>query len=118
MLIIIALFLTMNYLVSSFLSTVFANTAAITHILAIMIFVTLAMMLIHETRRFAIPAMFLVVVLMVALEVLAPYATVMTNVIAGILSITGLVYVKRPMLRYVRRNPDLPAWAAWTLRII
>ena len=123
MLIFIVLFMVASYVTTSFLVTVFANTAAIYSILSIVLFGGIGLMFLKEARRIGTTIFLAAVLLMVAVQGLAPYKDILIKCVAAILAIVGLVLLKRPMLRFVRndersQNPFLPVWARWVMRLI
>ena len=119
MLIFIGILIVANMLVTGLFTFIYANTAAIYSLLALLIFATLAMTFIQSTRRFAWVGFVMVILLYVAVDVLQPYTVSIAWIISAILAIVATVVVKRPMLRMVRRNRNnLPAWSRIVLSII
>lgn len=119
MLIFTGILIVANMLVTGLFTFIYANTAAIYSLLALLIFATLAMTFIQSTRRFAWVGFVMVILLYVAVDVLQPYTVSIAWIISAILAIVATVVVKRPMLRMVRRNRNnLPAWSRIVLSII
>lgn len=116
------LFVATSFVTTSLLTTVFTNTVAINTILALVLFMGLGLMFVQQTKRWAWTIFVGAIILMVAVQTLAPYQEILTNVVATIIAVIGLVNVKRPMLRFVRNNEKsqnpLPTWTRWILRLI
>lgn len=109
-----------SHLVGSVLAGVFANSEAMYSILAVGIFAAIALWFIPKTKGYALGIVGVLIVAYVAVEVLAPYASVLTIVIAAVASVVVLVQVKRPMLQYLHRGNgrNLPTWARVCLTLL
>lgn len=109
-------------LVSSFVASIFASAAALSKFCALLVFAFVALA-IGTRSRLAWTAMFLVVLIMVALDVLAPYSAVIAKVLAFVIACVATYFIKNPILRYVRNdqrsnNPRLSPVIRTVLRII
>ena len=109
-------------LVSSFVASIFASAAALSKFCALLVFAFVALA-IGTRNRLAWTAMFLVVLIMVALDVLAPYSAVIAKVLAFVIACVATYFIKNPILRYVRNdqrsnNPRLSPFLRTVLRII
>lgn len=90
-------------LVSSFVASIFASAAALSKFCALLVFAFVALA-IGTRSRLAWTAMFLVVLVMVALDVLAPYSAVIAKVLAFVIACVATYFIKNPILRYVRND--------------
>jgi len=99
---------------------IFANASAMYSILAIGIFATLALWFIPGAKKYSIGAFLLCVIAYAGIEILAPYAGVLTTVIAVIATIAVLIMVKRPILRYLHNanGRALPTWGRIALYLL
>ena len=109
-------------LVSSFVASIFASAVALSQFCALLVFAFVALA-IGTRSRLAWTAMFLVVLVMVALDVLAPYSAVIAKVLAFVIACVATYFIKNPILRYVRNdqrsnNPRLSPIIRTVLRII
>lgn len=107
---------------SGFIAGIFASAAALSKFCALLVFAFVALA-IGTRSRLAWTAMFLVVLVMVALDVLAPYSAVIAKVLAFIVACVVTYFIKNPILRYVRHdqrsdNPRLSPIIRTVLRII
>ena len=107
---------------SGFIAGIFASAAALSKFCALLVFAFVALA-IGTRSRLAWTAMFLVVLVMVALDVLAPYSAVIAKVLAFVIACVATYFIKNPILRYVRNdqrsnNPRLSPVIRTILRII
>ncbi len=119
----ITVFMVTSYVTASFLTTVFSNSAAIYNILTIVLLMGLALMFVKQTRNWAWTIFGGAIVLMVAVQVLAPYQVVLTKTIALVLTAIVTIVVKVPMFRTAGRRNRYgtlvhPTWMRWVLRLI
>ena len=120
MIILTAGFILFSHLIGSIVGSVFSNSAALYSILAVGIFAAIALWFIPKTKGYAFGIAGVLIVAYVALQVLAPYASVLTTVVAVVAAVVVLVMVKRPMLRYLRNGNgrNLPTWARVCLTLL
>lgn len=104
----------------SIIGGVFGNSEAMYMILGVGILAAIAFWFVPKTKGYALGIAGVLIVAYVALQVLAPYASVLAIVIAAIVTVVVLVMVKRPMLRYLRNGNgrNLPAWAKVCLTLL
>jgi len=110
----IILFIASSYVAASFLAVVFMNTAAIYSILAIIMFMSLGLLFIQKARQWAWFFFAISIVLMVAVQALAPYQAILTNVVAIILAILGTVAIKVVVFQLTAKSKKIK----WLLRLI
>jgi len=113
-------FFLISLVAENIIGGIFANAAAMYSILAIGIFATLALWFIPSAKKYSIGAFLLCVIAYVAIEALAPYAGVLTRVIAAIVTVLVLIAVKRPIFRYLRsaNGRALPTWGRIALYLL
>ena len=73
MLFFICFLLATNMLVAQLFGFIYANTSAIYTLLALLIFVAVAMMFLQETRKYSGIAFFIAVLLYASIGILAPF---------------------------------------------
>lgn len=103
MLICFTLFVLVKNMTTAFMANVFANQSAVYSILVIVMFLAIALTILHQTRRWGWVGFLIAAILYAAVEILAPYQNSVAIVIAAIVAIVIAVIVKRPMWRYARR---------------
>lgn len=119
MLIFICFLLATKILVAQFFGFIYANTSAIYTLLALLIFVAVAMMFLQETRKYSGFALIITILLYAGIEILAPYTVAVAWIISATIAIVATVSIKKPMLRMVRRNRQtLPTWGRVLLSIL
>ena len=123
MIIFTILFFAIDKMADIVFNVLFGNMDAVYTILSILIFVSLALLLIESSLRWVLVVFCLAVILYAGFGLLAPYQDIICKVLAIVLSIVGMVLVKRPLLQYVRNDeeqeePRIPTWVRWVLRLI
>lgn len=120
MIILTACFILFSHLAGSIIGGVFGNSEAIHMILAVGIFAAIALWFVPQTKGYAFGIAGVLIVAYVALQVLAPYTSVLITVIAAIATVVVLVMVKRPMIRYLRNGNgrNLPTWVRVCLTLL
>ncbi len=122
MIIYATLFLGLFSVLNPFISAFFASGNAIGSLCSILIFASIAVaVFLHQ--RWAWAAMFLSIVAMVAVDVLAPYQSMIVICFSAIIAMMGTVIIKRPINRWIRRDalsasPLIPQWLRGILRVL
>lgn len=120
MIIAAVVFFILSQVAGSIIGGIFSNSEAMYMILVVGIFAAIALWFVPQTKGYAFGIAGVLIVAYVALQVLAPYASVLITVIAAIATVVVLVMVKRPMLRYLRNGNgrNLPTWARICLTLL
>lgn len=113
-------------LANAFFSVVFASVEAIASVCSLLIFAFIALAIgTHNNRAWT--WMFLAIIVMVAVEVLAPYSSFIQLAVSAIIALIGTVAIKRPLIHYLNLDarrpinhggPRIPVWANTLLRWI
>ena len=114
----IILFLIANSAITAFFSGVYSHTEDIYAILAIVIFLTIALTFVREARRYAWTGFILAVILYAAVGFLAPYIGTLALVLSITFAIIVTIAIKRPLWRAMRRQPRIPGWGRLLIRFI
>lgn len=119
----IVLFFIANLAITSFFNGIYSHTEDIFTILAIVIFLALAMTFLRSTRNYAWIGFIMAIILYAAIDLLAPYIGTLTFVLSLIIAITITLAIKRPMWRAMRREanrqpPRIPAWGRLLIQLI
>lgn len=119
----IILFVIANSAITAFFNGVYSHTEDIYAILAVVIFLTIALTFVREARRYAWIGFIIAVILYAAVGFLAPYIVTLTFVISIIVAILATVAIKRPLWRAMRREDQLvqsriPGWGRLLIRFI
>lgn len=104
MLVFLIIFFGVSSFATAILGALFASTEAITYVCALLIFAFIALAIGSKNNR-AWTWMFLTVIVMVAVEVLAPFAKFIVGFISAIIAGYGTYQIKKPILQYLK-NPS------------
>ena len=119
MIIFATILLVANMLVAHFFGFVYANTAAIYSLLALLILAAVGMMFLQNTRKYSGFALIITILLYAGIEILAPYTVAIAWIISAIIAIVATVNIKKPMLRMVKHNSStMPTWCRILLSIV
>ena len=108
MLIFIASFFAAIAVISGIVSFIIASTQALLSMGALLVLACVAIAIGMKNNR-AWSWMLIGIIAMVAIETLAPHAAAVIKILAAILAGITTVSIKRPMLRYIRRDRMRPA---------
>ena len=81
-----------------------ANQESIFYLLAIGIFIGVAMFLIEGARRYAGAVFAICIILYAALSLLGPYASSLSQVLAIVIAAVATVFIKVQIIRHTRRQ--------------
>lgn len=113
-------------LANAFCAVIFGSVEAIASICSLLIFAFIALAIGTRNNR-AWTWMFLAIIVMVAVEVLAPYSSFIQLAISGVIALIGTITIKRPLIHYLNLDarrpinhggPRIPVWANTLLRWI
>lgn len=110
MLIFIASFWAAIAVISGIVGFIIASSQALMSFAALLVLGCVAIAIGMKNNR-AWSWMFIGIIAMVAIETLAPHATVVVKVLAAAIAGIATISIKRPMLRYIRRDSMRPAHA-------
>lgn len=110
MLIFIASFFAAIAVISGIVSFIIASTQALLSMGALLVLACVAIAIGMKNNR-AWSWMFIGILVMVGIEILVPHAAVVVKVLAAVVAGIATVSIKRPMLRYIRRDSMRPAHA-------
>ena len=110
MLIFIASFWAAIAVISGIVGFIIASSQALMSFAALLVLGCVAIAIGMKNNR-AWSWMFIGIIAMVAIETLAPHATVVVKVMAAAIDGIDTISIKRPMLRYIRRDSMRPAHA-------
>lgn len=103
-------------------SVLLANTNAIYSLLAVLIFLTLALTYIKETRKWAWTGFLLAVILYAAIGILAPHVRFIAYLIAFGIAIPGTIFFRKHFIKFLKKNDEsiknLPTWFKFILKLI
>lgn len=108
MLIFIASFWAAIAVISGIVSFIIASTQALLSLGALLVLACVAIAIGMKNNR-AWSWMFIGILVMVGIEILVPHAAVVVKVLAAVVAGIATVSIKRPMLRYIRRDSMRPA---------
>lgn len=120
------LFLAIFSIAQMIFGAFFASIEAVTSVCALAIFACIAVAVFMKVQR-AWGWMFIAIILMVAVEYLAPYESMIEIIVSIIVAIIGAVFVKRPILSWLRADaqrptsqggPKVPSWLRTVLTIV
>ena len=107
MLIFIASFWAAIAVISGIVSFIIASTQALLSLGALLVLACVAIAIGMKNNR-AWSWMFIGILVMVGIEILVPHAAVVVKVLAAVVAGIATVSIKRPMLRYIRRDSMRP----------
>lgn len=110
MLIFIASFWAAIAVISGIVGFIIASSQALMSFAALLVLGCVAIAIGMKNNR-AWSWMFIGIIAMVAIETLAPHAAAVIKILAAIVAGIATVSIKRPMLRYIRRDSMRPAHA-------
>lgn len=110
MLIFIASFWAAIAVISGIVGFIIASSQALMSFAALLVLGCVAIAIGMKNNR-AWSWMFIGIIAMVAIETLAPHATVVVKVLAAAIAGIATISIKQPMLRYIRRDSMRPAHA-------
>ena len=113
MLIFIASFWAAIAVISGIVGFIIASSQALMSFAALLVLGCVAIAIGMKNNR-AWSWMFIGIIAMVAIETLAPHAAAVIKILAAIVAGIATVSIKRPMLRYIRRDSMRPAHAGGT----
>lgn len=108
MLIFIASFWAAIAVISGIVGFIIASTQALLSMGALLVLACVAIAIGMKNNR-AWSWMFIGIIAMVGIEILVPHAAVVVKVLAAVVAGIATVSIKRPMLRYIRRDSMRPA---------
>lgn len=107
---------------SAVFSVLIANTHAIYSILAIIIFLTLTLTYIKQTRKWAWTGFILAVILYSAVGILAPHVRFITYLIAFGVSIPCTLIFRKHFIKFLKQNDKsiqkLPIWFKFIIKLL
>lgn len=97
-----------------FLGAFFASAEAVASVCTLAIFACIALAVFCKMQR-AWAGMFIAIIVMVAVDVLAPHEAMLEICLSAIIAVIGTVAVKRPIMQWLRRDarrsdPRVPQW--------
>lgn len=107
-----------RYLMAHALLGVYNAQKAVYDLLALLMFASVAMLLIREVRRFAIPALLLTVVVYVGLSTVFANAGIICTVAGVVTGITLLATIKPRTIRWVRAQENMNHILRWVLYLV
>lgn len=110
MLIFIASFWAAIAVISGIVGFIIASSQALMSFAALLVLGCVAIAIGMKNNR-AWSWMFIGIIAMVAIETLAPHAAAVIKILAAIVAGIATISIKRPMLRYIRRDSMRPAHA-------
>lgn len=110
MLIFIGFFLATIAVISGIVSFIIASTQALLSMGALLVLACVAIAIGMRNNR-AWSWMFIGIIAMVAIETLAPHAAAVIKILAVVVAGIATISIKRPMIRYIRRDSMRPAHA-------
>lgn len=110
MLIFIASFWAAIAVISGIVGFIIASSQALMSFAALLVLGCVAIAIGMKNNR-AWSWMFIGIIAMVAIETLAPHAAAVIKILAAIVAGIATISIKRPMLRYIRRDSVRPAHA-------
>lgn len=108
MLIFIVIFFTAIAVITGIVGFIVASSQAIMSFAALLVLGCVALAIGTRNNR-AWTWMFIGILVMVGIETLAPHAVVVVKILAAVVAGIATVSIKRPMLRYIRRDRMRPA---------
>lgn len=107
---------------SAVFSVLIANTHAIYSILAIIIFLTLTLTYIKQTRKLAWTGFILAVILYSAVGILTPHVRFITYLIAFGVSIPCTLIFRKHLIKFLKQNDKsiqkLPIWFKFIIKLL
>lgn len=110
MLIFIGFFWAAVAVISGIVSFIIASTQALLSMGALLVLACVAIAIGMRNNR-AWSWMFIGIIAMVAIETLAPHAAAVIKILAAVVAGIATISIKRPMIRYIRRDSMRPAHA-------
>lgn len=108
MLIFIVMFFSAIAVITGIVSFIIASTQALLSMGALLVLACVAIAIGMKNNR-AWSWMFIGIIAMVAIETLAPHAAAVIKILAAVVAGIATISIKRPMLRYIRRDSMRPA---------
>ena len=108
MLIFIVMFFSAIAVITGIVGFIIASSQALRSFAALLVLGCVAIAIGMKNNR-AWSWMFIGILVMVGIEILVPHAAVVVKVLAAVVAGIATVSIKRPMLRYIRRDSMRPA---------
>ena len=108
MLIFIVMFFSAIAVITGIVGFIIASSQALMSFAALLVLGCVAIAIGMKNNR-AWSWMFIGIIAMVAIETLAPHAAAVIKILAAVVAGIATVSIKRPMLRYIRRDSMRPA---------
>lgn len=116
------LFFAVLSIANAVFSILHANTNAIYSLLAVLIFLTLALTYIKETRKLAWTGFLLAIIFYATIGILAPYVRFISYLISFGIAIPGTIIFRKHLMKFLKKNDEsiknLPTWFKFILKII
>lgn len=110
MLIFIVMFFSAIAVITGIVGFIIASSQALMSFAALLVLGCVAIAIGMKNNR-AWSWMFIGIIAMVAIETLAPHAAAVIKILAAVVAGIATISIKRPMLRYIRRDSMRPAHA-------
>ena len=95
------------------------NTEALYSLLAVLIFLALALTVLKQTRRYAWTMFAIAIILYASIEILGPYGKTIATWMAIAIAIVATLLIKRPIWKWVsKKGEGLPLAVRICLRVI
>lgn len=108
MLIFVLMFFSAIAVLTGVVGFIVASTQAIFSLCALLVFAFIALA-IGTKNAHMWSWMFIAIIVMVGVETLAPHSVAVVKILAAAIAIVATIYIKRPIIRYVRMDSSRPA---------
>lgn len=107
-----------RHLMANILYGVYSVQEAVYDLLVVLIFLSIALMFLNETRRFAIPALLVIVVVYVGLSSVLNHAGVVCTITGVAAAVALFVIIKPRIIRWARAQQNMNPILRWVLYLV